>query len=317
MASADPISAAWLADICALPIESVRVTHVGTFSSDVYRLHCRGGDVPDTLILKRPRPGKARLGESFALEARVYRELAVRLPIRLPRCYATADDYLVLEDVTLEPISFKAGPTPAHTAAALTALRRLHRCEGPAWVPSFADETFCTALAARFQRGWQRHRLQLAELCPEFTALGERLCSSGAANYRALGARATLLHGDAHLENLPLTVSGELVALDWQGPRLGHPLFDLAYFVVLSYPTNRRRAVEDALLRDYLAAAPDVAARQLYARAVLARASGIVELTAELPGERLQKSAFGWVVARCLLAAADWSRELPGDQPPR
>jgi thiamine kinase-like enzyme len=55
----------------------------------------------------------------------------------------------------------------------------------------------------------------------------------------------TLLHGDAHGENLPLLEDrSTVVLLDWPGPRLGLAACDLAAFVIMSYPPETRREVE-------------------------------------------------------------------------
>ena len=59
----------------------------------------------------------------------------------------------------------------------------------------------------------------------------------------------TLLHGDGHAENLPMTSNGGIVFLDWQAPRAGNPGFDIAVFMAMSYPVKSRRAVEEKLVR--------------------------------------------------------------------
>ena len=61
------------------------------------------------------------------------------------------------------------------------------------------------------------------------------------------------LHGDLRLDNLffPSDEGGKFAVIDWQGPALGPPAIDLAYWLVLSLSVELRREHEDALLRRY------------------------------------------------------------------
>lgn len=310
MASNVQISAAWLAEHTDLRVDAVQCTHVGRFSTDVYRLRCKGEGVPGALVLKRGGGASLRIGESFELEARSYAELAPALPVRLPQCYGAGTDWILLEDVDQTPFSWQEGPSEAHLAQAIAALRRLHGCAAPSWVPAFGDARFADALGERCERGWQRHRQALLALCPTFERLPPLSAALVSGNYRQL-AGTSLLHGDAHLENLPLDSRGALVALDWQGPRRGEGLLDLAYFLIMSYPTAKRRAVEAGALEAYLGREPTLLDRQRYARGALARACAIIELAADRSPSALNSESFRWVIRRCLQGAADHAGELP------
>lgn len=68
------------------------------------------------------------------------------------------------------------------------------------------------------------------------------------------GRPACLLHGDAHVGNTYRTPAGEAGLLDWQIPRWGPGVFDIAYYLVSALDVEPRRASEDALLAGYAAA---------------------------------------------------------------
>lgn len=69
------------------------------------------------------------------------------------------------------------------------------------------------------------------------------------------GAAPTcLIHGDAHLGNMYLTVDGRPGFLDWQTARRGHWAQDVAYFYISALDPLDRRAWEGDLIRGYLAA---------------------------------------------------------------
>jgi aminoglycoside phosphotransferase (APT) family kinase protein len=294
-------------------VESFAIEPIGLFSSKVSRLTVTLPEVahPKTFICKEPHPEHSdRVGESFATEARFYEEIAPQLPIRVPGCHAYAKNLLLLEDVEYVPFSWQQGASEAHTSAAFAALRRLHHSAvgTPTWIPAFGDPEFRAALSARFSESWTRHCDALCQWCPEFESIGNHLNVAVESYYAALASPAALLHGDAHLENIPLMRAADdeqVVFFDWQGPRLGHPLFDVAYFNVMSFPVDVRRSKEPTLLEAYLGRAWEAAEQTAYRFAVAARASGIVEMTANWSPEQITQPGFGWVAKRCFSAAVD------------
>ena len=113
---------------------------------------------------------------------------------------------------------------------------------------------------------------------------------------------ATLLHGDAHAENLPLTEDGRVLLLDWQEPRIGNPGYDLAVFTTMSFRHADRPDAERALLRSYLreldAAGcdwPDPL--RGYRLGILRRIARLVEIS------DLNLSSMPWMFRRTALAA--------------
>ena len=309
------LTAARLTQLLGRPVDRFVIKSLGLFSSKVSRLEVtvENDPEPQHFILKEPHPERGdRFGESFAMEARFCREVGPALPVRVPTCLAAGEDFIVLEEVDHQPFSWQQGATDLHAASAMDALHALHQIRDehvPGWIPAFADPDCQSALSERYLEGWTRHADALCRWCPEFEPAGEHLASHSAEHYAALGASGTLLHGDAHLENIPLTAepgaTTEVVFFDWQGPRCGEPLFDIAYFNVLSFPVAARRAKEWGLLERYLAHEPRLSEQTAYRHGVAARASGIVEMTADwLPGQ-IDNPELGWVVNRCFRAAVD------------
>lgn len=325
---ADPVeslrSAERLGEWIGVPVAAVDIEHVGTFSNEVWRLRPRyAGDAPGapaSLIAKHPvlaRP--ERSAESFADEVRFYRELAPRAPARLPRFYDTGDTQplLLLEDVAgLEPFHWNADET--HARLALEALARVHaafwnRVDDLDWVPQLGDPGLRAVFADEYEKGWSECRDFFATIADgAFLPIGGALVGHLPETLVALAEPATLLHGDAHGENLPLCREGgteQVVLLDWPSVRRGRAAFDVAVFIVMSVPKEVRRDRERdwvALHAEALAAAGvrDAADPwQAYRLGVLRRAARIVEIAPGWPvaGE----SALRMVAERCLAAAAD------------
>jgi hypothetical protein len=64
----------------------------------------------------------------------------------------------------------------------------------------------------------------------------------------------TLIHGDAHTNNLMLPydqIAGQAILIDWQRWSIDVPLYDLAFLIALHWPAERRAALEQPLLRHY------------------------------------------------------------------
>ncbi|MCZ6710573.1 MAG: phosphotransferase [Gammaproteobacteria bacterium] len=311
------LTAQALAALLNHPVESFAKEELGLFSSKVSRLtvNPKHPSRSTRYICKEPHPERGdRVGESFAMEARFYAEVASMLQIRLPRCHAAQEDFIMLEEVGYLPFNWHSGATERHSQCAMAALHVLHQtahADQLTWIPAFADADFRASLAARFTDSWEANRAALCKWCPDFQSTGEHLKSRIGDYYAALASPAVLLHGDAHLENVPLTTIAEdaaddrVVFFDWQGPRRGHPLFDVAYFNVMSFPTDIRRAREAALVERYLGHVPDFDERTAYRFGIAARACAIVEMTAGWSRRQLGDPGLGWVAHRCFTAALD------------
>jgi hypothetical protein len=311
-------------------VRSLALEHLGSFTNEIWRVRPRY-DIPEdgapaSLVLKSEDAARAREGEAFELEIRFYRELAELSPVRTPRFFggSQATDrgraQLLIEDVSgLQPFSFRRGASAAHARCGLAALAQLHAhwWEGVAdlaWVPALSDVGLRGRWQEDFDRGWSAQRSWFAEAVPEFRAVGDALVGRLAASLAPLAEPATLLHGDAHAENLPLVAAdgdaGEhVVFLDWPGPRRGQAGFDVAVFIAMSLSVEQRRRDERTLvalhadaLREAGVDPPDPWLG--YRRGILRRAARIVEIAHSFQ-RPLAAAALRMVIERCATAAAD------------
>ncbi len=285
-------------------------THfIGRFSNDVWRLDLEDGP---TLIAKCAyRP--VRPHDHPDIERAFYRATASRglsgseLPI--PRYVGELDDVLLLEFEPLEAFSFQTGVTSRHAEQAIDALADWHaawwgQTPEAEWLPRFDDPELLHSIQQNFDAAWQQHAGRLLESAPEFRPIGDALVGRLATTLSAMAEPATLLHGDAHAENLPLTSSGRVLLIDWQEPKVANPGYDLAVFTSMSFRQADRRSNERQLLErhaDRLAAAgcrwPDP--WRDYRLGLLRRAARIVEIAdADFP-------SLPWVFRRSAMAAVE------------
>ena len=286
---------------------SYQAHFVGRFSNDVWRLDLENGPA---LIAKQPyRPPRA--DDQADIERHFYRALAAnadldRLPI--PRYLGEIDGVLLLEFQPLRPFSFQHGVTETHSQRAIDALADWHAAWWGLlpvdWLPRFDDSDQLHRIQRNYDRAWQQHRQRLLESAPEFRPLGDALVGRLPRLLPALAEPATLIHGDAHAENLPLTESGRVLMLDWQEPRIGNPGYDLAVFTSMSFRQADRSNHEGPLLDRYcnrLAAAgchwPDP--WHGYRLGLLRRAARIVEIA------DINFPSLPWVFRRAAMAAVE------------
>ena len=253
-------------------VTSVEFEPIGTFSNELWRLRL-GYDgpeegAPDSLVLKRPKQGgRSPPGAGFDNEIRFYQSAGPQVPVRIPRLvFGSADPQgggmLLLEEVAgLEHISFMRGASVEHAQQALGGLAQIHarwwaRRDGLDGLPSLADAGFCALVGAAYDAGWQVSRDYFVHAGhEEFVEVGDALLGRVVANLVPLASPATLLHGDAHFENLPRVFAPdgtwEILFLDWPSARRGLASFDVAVFMVQSFPSETRRRVEPALVAEH------------------------------------------------------------------
>jgi hypothetical protein len=104
--------------------------------------------------------------------------------------------------------------------------------------------------------GWEAFTEAFGDqLSAEFVAVGPRLADAlPRLPAEAIRAPPTLIHGDYKIENLLFGAQDtpeELVVVDWQGAAVGFGVQDLARFLSMSLTVERRRELEDDLLRSY------------------------------------------------------------------
>ena len=298
---------AWL-DAGDVQAQVLTVEHefVGQFSNAIHRINVQT-DPPNVfsraLIVKSPRPGRRDRDPGFGRELRFYSQLSSRVPVHVPRfVFGDADaQLLVLEETGYREISFRGGATPEHLEVAVDAMARLHRWGLQRSLPGWLVPT-----SLPLAQAWRAGREGLGGLVPEFVAVGDALADQLPAGPQA----TTLVHGDAHLENLPLLPDArDVLFLDWADVCAAPPSHDLAFFVVMSLPIEKRRCVERELIARHADAVGDVGAGPVaaYRWGVLIRAARIVAIALVRPVEEMLASAGLRLVAkRSLTAAADW-----------
>lgn len=229
----------------------------------------RAGETgPATLVGKLPTidPGGreiCRLFKFYEREIRFYRELAQRVPLRVPRCHASvmdveADDYLLLsEDLSSLPAGDDAtGCFVVEAERAIRCIARLHAAWWASpdldrfdWVPfsnapvhQLAEPTyqqtaepflgmFGDYLSPRMRTITERLGTHVVDLLDEFTH-----------------PPLTLAHGDFRLDNL-FFGSEDVAVIDWQIAFRGRGAFDVAYFLGGCLDPPLRRTEEMRLLR--------------------------------------------------------------------
>ena len=221
-------------------------------------------------------------------EARLYRDLAPELPVRVPGVWFAdfegdgrgADDryVMLLEDLVASGCRFPSRDDADIEARIFDIVEQLARLHAQYWEsPRFADDGDLAWIAPRSTSagdggasdGAHGDRQPHADRLPagflELAELYEARSRDVMRLYRE-GER-TLVHGDPHLGNLFVdTVNGDRTGfLDWAVIAHAPGMRDVAYVLSASTPTEVRRAHEDALLfryREILAAARHHARRR-------------------------------------------------------
>jgi len=317
------LTAPWLSEAIGETVTAVRAEAIGTFTTELWRLHVQyGGARSGTLILKRPSPKRPRSFDGFAEEIRFYRELAGELPVRIPRFRwgAVANDgtraMLILEELPgLESFDWLGGGDDDHMNAALDGLAGVHAAgrnfaDGIGWVPTLSDSAERERIEREYAEAWERTREVFETACPGFVPIGDALVNRVAHCLESLASPVTLLHGDPHLENLPRVAGtrSEIAWIDWASVLRGSPGFDVAVLIAMSVPPARRAEKErrwverhhEALVAAGMGDEPDPWLS--YRRGILRRAALIVEIA---PRFENPAAALPLVLPRCAQAAVD------------
>jgi Phosphotransferase enzyme family len=264
----DAITADWLSEALAAPVNAIEVEDVITGAATKVRVRLSGPNVPHTVIVKAPLSRAKRNADIlsfFALEVAFYRDVAALLDVGLPRClYAeTREDegqaLVILEDLRGAHF-FKAGDTMSADEAArvLDVYARMHATTWAhpvlnriACYPGTMRPVLAGMLSGRYWDGCLRR--------PRSAALPAPLREPGAmrAAIEALWASDAdaancVVHGDAHIGNVYRASDGSHGVLDWQMFGRGHWCHDVAYFITSALDPAQRAACEVELLRNYL-----------------------------------------------------------------
>lgn len=311
------LSAEWLGAVLGGAVGEVQVldSHSGTTGRARLALRWSPGaraSLPASVFVKfapfdAEQRGFVAANQMGVREARLYRDLAGELPVRVPRpWYADFDAegryVMVLEDLVASGCSFPSPKDPRvgeWAGRIVEQLARLHARfhESPrfagdlAWLAErgtgagdFGASLVKLALdrvGERLPPAFRRFAALYVERAPAIAALW----NTGA---------ATLVHGDPHLGNLFL--DGERIGfLDWGVTAVAPGMRDVAYVLCNSVPTELRRAHEREWLDAY--------------RSALA-AHG-VELAAGAAWEQYRLFAiYSWLAATATLAmGSKWQPE--------
>ena len=198
-------------------------------------------------------------------EARFYTELAPRLPVRTPQCYYAGGDVdsgifaVLLEDLSpYEGGDQLVGATPAQTDAAIDWLARFHAAEsggehvaGLEWLPATASNPMYQGLGPMLEAVFPLFVDKFgARTPPETLGWVERMIPRWNESMADQWLPPTVVHADFRIDNLFFD-GPTVVALDWQSIAMGEGMYDVAYFLGGSVPTERRRETERDLVASY------------------------------------------------------------------
>ena len=238
-------------------------------------------DLPSTLFVKLPSAQVwtrlfCNLLGIWSNECHFYRNVAPRVPIRVPNPYVVADQgsrfVLVLEDLNAEGDlklftnpDMIAGTSIEQAKRCLSAFAALHASfhgldasERASILPPNLHP-FCSPTARALSPVLGKASVgpchkKVPDLFPQDMV---ELLKRGVANWDALmdywySEPLTLIHGDSHLGNFFIT--GERMGmLDWQAVQWAKGIRDVQYFLIYSLQEDVLAANERALIAHYVA----------------------------------------------------------------
>lgn len=311
------LDAEWLGTRFGAAVEAVQVldSHSGTTGRArlgvTWAPSARQG-LPASVFVKfapfdAEQRGFVALNQMGVREARLYRDLAGDLPVRVPRPWYAAFDaegrYVMgLEDLVAAGCSFPSPRDPRvgeWMGRIVEQLAHLH-------ARFYESPRFTRDLAWLAERGTGAGDLGASLVRLALERVGERL-SPAFRRFASLyierapaiaelwnSGPATLVHGDPHLGNL--FVDGERIGfLDWGVTGVAPGMRDVAYVLCNSVPTQPRRANEKKWIARY--------------RSVLAE--GGVTLAADTAWEQYRLFAiYSWLAATATVAMGSrWQPE--------
>lgn len=273
--SLDEVTASWLSDVLAAPLDSIDVQPIAAgegFMGQLARVRLVSSDtnVPASVIVKLPTsdPGGQMIGQMMRVwerEHHFYRELAPLMEIRVPAALVNIADppCLVLEDLSpAVPGDHLLGATVHQAELAIDTLARLHATwfEHPklrelAWMPGL-DDPQVLAIGPMFELGWpqflDRYERSLPTRCL-------RWCEQFVGNIPTwiaghLDDPITLVHGDFRLDNLFFAGDDSVAVIDWQLAMRAPGQTDVVYFCANNLTVEMRRQLDRSLIERYVSA---------------------------------------------------------------
>lgn len=201
------------------------------------------------------------------IETRFYRDLATRLPVRVPDCFHAGfsadggNGVIVMDDVIKRGATFGSAMQPLDRDRTLTLLDQLARLHAATWqgTPLFASAaipSFLEQIATRplLPRDMLQGLLDgpRGEHLPASIRQADRLQAAvQALGSEIIPAPTCLVHGDAHAGNVYWDPDG-VGLVDWQIFQAGSWAQDVAYTIAAVLLPEVRRAEERTLLDAYL-----------------------------------------------------------------
>lgn len=226
----------------------------GLSGSVVWRFELAGRPV----VLKVTDPAAGSLMERAQREDRFHRDLAERVPVRMPTVIARLADerhgaLLLMEAEVPAPPLDAWSKDDFHRVA--TNLGRLHatfsgEAQGglPTWLSDGGEESTGDFGAVSAQ--WAALELP-EEVAPLREGIVQLVNRVPELDRRWARLQPTLCHGDAHRENLLLAEDGMWIWADWQGVRWGLGLDDLTFFWQRAFTETPSIPPMDELLSTY------------------------------------------------------------------
>jgi Phosphotransferase enzyme family len=322
----DELTPEWMTEAMDAEVTSVTVLDRHSGTTGRARLALTGhASVPPTVFVKlapfdvEQRKFVNMQGMGIA-EARLYRDLAHELPLRVPRAHYAefegtgtgADDRyaMVLEDLAASGCRFPTRDDADIEARIFDIVENLARLHARFWEsPRFGDRGDLAWIAPRATgsgdggAGMVQMAIDnLTDRLPDgFLAVAKAyVAHAPEVMARFRDGECTLVHGDPHLGNL--FVDGEdprtTGFLDWAMLARAPGVRDVAYVLANSTPTELRRAHEKALLERY--------------REILAEHG--ITLAADEAWEQYRLfTIYGWCSATCTAAMGSrWQPEHVG-----
>jgi len=264
------LNAQWLSHILDETIHTVDVARIGEnegfTGAGLYRLQIPGRASLVAKLSPKDPLLRAQYANANAREVMFYTAFAQGLPV--PDCLYGACDHaagttvVLLQDLSAaRAVPFFDGLWPRDVAAVLHALAKIHATWWNA--PALEDLSSTEVLSDfDFAAPWARYPDALRKILPDM-ALPERLRALGdyaaihhAEIYASLHqcGPLTVQHRDPQIDNILFRRNGDALLLDWQIFGKGRGVWDVAYFLISSVPSLRRRRNERAWVEAYHAA---------------------------------------------------------------
>lgn len=262
----------WFSSVLGVDVTSVEVLDRSSGTTGRARVVLTGErGVPSTVFVKLPpfderqRKFVTSVGMGVA-EARFYRDLAVEVPVRVPRTwFADTDDgdgyVMVLEDLVASGCRFPRPDDADIAHRALDIVEQLAPMHATFWESSRFEpggdlewlHVRGTATGAGGRRFLEQARDLLGDrMGPEFVRIAD-LCVARTEDISELlrPGTGTLVHGDSHLGNLFVDVDDRTGFLDWAVLCRAPGMRDVSYVLCNSVPVEVRAANERALIARY------------------------------------------------------------------